>query len=109
LGSIGPRRAIAIVDRIVHSRIEKAWRPGMPSSSLSEIEQAMAPRRVPFTPKLHRNGVFSLPSWELIGNSLVVEPFDVARQIPRMPLGEAPKELGIRLDLIFSNLLITSA
>jgi hypothetical protein len=27
----------------------------------------------------------SLPPWELVCNGLIVEPFDVTRQIPRVP------------------------
>jgi hypothetical protein len=51
----------------------------------------------------------SLPPWEVVCNSLIVEPFDVARQIPRMPLCKVPEKLGIRTDMLFGNLLITSA
>ena len=51
----------------------------------------------------------SLPAWKLVCNRLIVEPFDVARQIARMPLYKVAKELDTRQDVTFSNLLIASA
>jgi hypothetical protein len=43
--------------------------------------------------------IFSLPSGEVVCDSLIEKPFDVARQIPRMPFCKVAKKPCIRTDM----------